>query len=94
VSLPKSRTITFMKTYECFHFQQHTTAGMLLKLSRGGLGQSLDGRPDAPRSGVGGPVGGTRSSDLKRKSQCPREVIADTALCRVLSFRWDVKQVS
>ena len=38
----------------------HTTAGLLLKLSRVGPGQFLDGRPDA-----GGPVGGTLSSGLK-----------------------------
>ena len=32
----------------------HTTAGLLLKLSRVGSGQYLDGRPDAAGSGVGG----------------------------------------
>ena len=37
----------------------HTTAGLLLKLSRVGPGQFLDGSPDAAGSGVGGPVGGT-----------------------------------
>ena len=72
---------------------QHVTAGLLLKLSRVGTGQFMDGRPDAAGSGVGGPVGGTLSSDLK-KSQCPRAVIGDTAMCRVQSFGWDVKQVS
>uniref|UniRef100_A0A8C8D6H2 NIPSNAP domain-containing protein n=1 Tax=Oncorhynchus tshawytscha TaxID=74940 RepID=A0A8C8D6H2_ONCTS len=36
-----------------------TTAGLLLKLSRVGLGQFLDGRPDTAGSGVGG----TLSSD-------------------------------
>ena len=49
--------------------QQHTTlyptAGLLLKLSRVGPGQSLDGRPDAAGRCVGGPVGGTLSSGLK-----------------------------
>jgi hypothetical protein len=73
----------------------HTTAGLLLKLSRVGPSQSLDGRPDAAGSGVGGPVGGTLSSGLKKISQCPRAVIGDTAaLCSVLSFGWDVKRVS
>ena len=70
--------------------QQHTTlhhpAGLLLKLSRVGLGWSLDGRPDAAGSGVGGPVGGTLSSGLKKIFQYPRKVIGDTALCRVPSF--------
>ena len=49
--------------------QQHTTlqitAGLLLKLSRVGPGQSLDGIPGAAGSGVGGEVGGTLSSRLK-----------------------------
>ena len=31
---------------------------------------------------------------FKKISQFPRAVIGDTALCRVLSFRWDIKQVS
>ncbi|CDQ82847.1 unnamed protein product, partial [Oncorhynchus mykiss] len=75
------------------HTTLHTTAGLLLKLSIVGPGQSLDGRPDAAGSGVGGPVGGTLSSGLKI-SQCPRAVIGDTALCRVSSFGWDVKRVS
>ena len=78
-----------------FASQQHTTlhptAGLLLKLSRVGPGQSLDGRPDAAGSGVGGPVGGTLSSGPKN---IPRAVIGDIALCRVLSFGWDVKQMS
>ena len=39
--------------------------GLLLKLSRVGPGQSLDGRPDAVGSGGGGPGGGTLSSGLK-----------------------------
>ena len=43
------------------HTTLHTTAGLLLKLSRVGPGQFLDGRPDASGSGVGGPVGGTLS---------------------------------
>ena len=47
------------------HTTLHTTAGLLLKLSRVGSGQFLDGRPDAAGSGVGGPVGGTLSSGLK-----------------------------
>ena len=37
-----------------------------LKLSRVGPGRSLDGRPDAAGRGVGGPVGGTLSSGLKK----------------------------
>ena len=77
------------------HTTLHPTAGLPLKLSRFGPGQfgpgqSLDGRPDAARSGVGGPVGGTLSSGLKT-TQWPRAVIGDSDLCRVLSFRWDVK---
>ena len=43
----------------------HTTADLLLKLSRVGPGQFLDGRSDDAESGVGGPVGGTLSSGLK-----------------------------
>jgi hypothetical protein len=50
--------------------QQHTTldptAGLPLKLSRVGPGRSLDGRPDAAGSGVGGAVGGTFASGLRR----------------------------
>jgi hypothetical protein len=42
-----------------------TTAGLLLKLSRVGPGQSLDETPDAAGSGVGGPVGCSLSSGLK-----------------------------
>ena len=56
------------------HTTLHTTAGLLLKLNRVGPGQSMDGRPDAAGSGVGGPVGGTLSSGLKI-SQYPRAVI-------------------
>ena len=67
----------------------HTTAGLLLKLSRVGPGQSLDGRPDTAGGGDGGPVGGTLWS-----KKCPRAVIGDTTLCMVQSFRWDVKRVS
>ena len=73
------------------HTTLHTTAGLLLKLSRVGSVQSGDERPDAAGSGVGGAVGGTLSSGLKKY---PRAVIGDTALCRVLSSRWDVKRVS
>jgi hypothetical protein len=47
------------------HTTLHTTAGLLLKLSRDGPGQSLEGRPNAAGSGVGGPVEGTLSSVLK-----------------------------
>ena len=47
------------------HTTLHNTAGLLLKLSRVGPGQSLDGRPDAAAGGVGGPVGDTLSSGLK-----------------------------
>ena len=50
------------------HTTLHITAGLLLKLSRVGLGQFLDGRPDAAGSGVGWPVGGTLSSGLKKKN--------------------------
>jgi hypothetical protein len=45
--------------------------GLLLKLSRVGPGQSLDGRPDAAGSGVGVPVGGTLSSGLKKYPNPP-----------------------
>ena len=76
------------------HTTLHTTAGLLLKLSRVGTGQFLYGRPDAAGSGVGGPLGGTLSSRLKNISQCPMAVIGDTTLCRVPSFGWDVKRVS
>ena len=72
------------------HTTLHTTAGLLLKLSRVGPGPGRD----TAGSGVGGPVGGTLSSGLKKISQFPRAVIGDTALCRVLSFRWDVKWVT
>ena len=58
-----------LATVMCPLSQQHTalhpTAGLLLKLSRVGHGWSLDGRPDAAGSCVGGPVGGTLSSGLK-----------------------------
>ena len=50
---------------------KHTTAGLLLKLSRVGPGQFLDGRPDAVGIGVGGPVGGTLSSGLKKYPNSP-----------------------
>jgi hypothetical protein len=62
--------------------------------SKAKQGWSLDGSPDATGSGVGGPVGGPLSSGLKKISQIPRAVIGDIALCRVLCFRSDVKQVS
>ena len=43
----------FKKLYSAFrNTTLHTTAGLLLKLSRVGPGQSLDGRPDAAGSGV------------------------------------------
>ena len=88
--------VSFIDSDLCQHHTSlHPTAGLLLKLlHRVGPGQSLDGRPDAAGSGVGGPVGGTLSSGLKKMSQCPRAVIGDTALCRVLSFGFDVKRVS
>ena len=44
---------------------------IILKLSRVGPGQFLDGRPDAAGSGVGGPVGGTLSSGLKKYPKAP-----------------------
>ena len=69
---------------------QHITAGLLLKLSRVGPGQSLDGRPDAAGSGVGGTVGGTLSSGLRRSQGSE----VDIALCRVLSFGLDIKHLS
>ena len=69
----------------------HPTAGLSLKLSRAGPGQSLDGRPDAAGSGGEGSVGGILSSGLKQISQCPRAVIGDIAPYSVLSIRWDVK---
>ena len=54
------------------HTTLHTTAGLLLKLSRVGPGQFLDGRPDAAAgSGVGGPVGSTLSSGLKKYPNAP-----------------------
>ena len=59
-----------------------------------GPGWSLDGRPDSAGSGVGGPIGGTLASGLKKISQYPRALIGDIALCRVLSFGWDVQRVS
>ena len=43
------------------HTTLHPTAGLLLKLSKVGLGWSLDGRPDAAGNGVGWPVGGILS---------------------------------
>ena len=67
------------------HTTLHTAAGLLLKLSRVGPVQFLDGRPDAAGSGVGGPVGGTLSSGLKNIPM-PK--------CRVPSFEWYVKRVS
>ena len=65
-------TVTFSDiTTDTLNTTLHTTAGLLLKLSRVGLGQSLDGRPDAAGSGVGGPVGGTLSSGLKKYPNAP-----------------------
>ena len=55
----------------------HPSAGFTLKLSRVDPGRSMDGRPDAAGSCVAG----------------PGNVIGNIALCRVLSFGWDVKQV-
>ena len=57
--------------YSQQHTTLHTTVGLLLKLSRVGPGQFLDGRPDATGSGVGGPVGGTLSSGLKTYPNAP-----------------------
>ena len=54
------------------HTTLHPTAGLLLKLSRVGPDQSLDGRPDAAGSGVVGPVGGNLSSGLKKKIPMPQ----------------------
>ena len=47
-------------------------ASLLLKLSSIGSSQSLDGRPDAAGNGVGGPVGGTLSSGLKKNIPMPQ----------------------
>ena len=63
------------------HTTLHTTAGLLLKLSRVGPGQFLDGRSDAAGSGVGGPVGGTLSSGLKN---IPMPQGSDWGHCPVL----------
>ena len=61
-----------MLTYICQqHITLHTTADLLLKLSRVGPSQSLDGIPDAPGGGVGGPGGGTLSSGLKNYLNAP-----------------------
>ena len=77
------------------HSTLHPTAGLPLKLSRVGPGQSLDERPDDAGSSVGGPVRGTFSFGLfKKKSQCPRAVIGDIALCRVQTLGWDIKCMS
>ena len=65
---------------------------LLLKLSRVGPGRSLDGRPDAAGSGVGGQVGGTLSSGRNKISLFPRAVIGDIALCRVPSLGGDVNR--
>jgi hypothetical protein len=67
------------------HTTTHPTAGLPLKLSRVGPCWSLDGRPEAARSGVGRPIGCILSSDLNKISQCLRAVIEDIALCRVVS---------
>ena len=72
-------------SYWCpFSSQQHTTllttAGLLLKLSRVGPGQSLDGRPEDAGSAVGGPVGGTLSSGLKN---IPIPQVSDWGHCPV-----------
>ena len=50
---------------------QSPTAGLPLKISRVGPGLSLDGRPDAAGRGVGGPVGGTLDSGLKKYPNAP-----------------------
>ena len=60
------RTMSLFNKIALTFCQQHTTAGLLLKLSRVGPGQFLDGRPDAAGSGVGGPVGITLSSGLEK----------------------------
>jgi hypothetical protein len=76
------------------HTTLHPTAGLLLKQSRVGPGHFRDGRPDGAGSGVGWPVGGTISSGPQKIFLCPRAVIDKIALCRVQTFRWDVKWVS
>jgi hypothetical protein len=53
------------------HTTLHPTTGLLLKVSGVGPGQSLDGRLDTAGSGVGGPVGGTFSSGLKKDPNVP-----------------------
>jgi hypothetical protein len=84
--------VCVLQPYLCSqqHNPLHLTAGLLLKLSSVGPGQFLDGRPDSAGSGVGGPVGGTLFSGLKKYIPMPQ----DAALCRVLSFGWDIKWVS
>ena len=68
---------SYKASYFAIGYQVHATlhtgilAGLLLKLSRVGPGQFLDGRPDAAGSGVGGPVGGTLSSGLKEYPNAP-----------------------
>ena len=62
--------------FHLFLICPHTHASSIppcitLLASRVGPGQSQDGRPDAAGSGVGGPVGGTLSSGLKKYSQIP-----------------------
>lgn len=72
------------------HTTLHPTAGLPLKLSRVGCGQSLDGSPDV----TGSPVGGTILFNQKKyisKYLCA--VIGDIALCWVLYFTWAIMQV-
>ena len=72
--LYKSNVIGHIHIFSrCFqqHTTLHTTAGVLLKLSRGGPGQFLDWRPDAAGGGVGGPEGGTLLSGLKKDPNSP-----------------------
>ena len=57
-----------MEVSQCVILEQTNTAGLPPKLSRVGSGWSLDGRPDAAGSGVGGPVGGTLSSGKKKEN--------------------------
>ena len=56
-------------------------------------GWSLNGRPAAAGSGVGVPAGGTLPF-WSKAIPMPPDSEGEIALCSVMSFRWDVKQVS
>ena len=71
VCLPASLPVSASSREERRRCGIHLTAGLPLMLNRVDPGQSLDGRPDAAGSGVGGPVGGTLSSGLKKYPNAP-----------------------